>query len=154
MSFVSHTINTPAWLTSFMNDVLIECIVPMGFIGRVGYRYWEPEDPSNPSKSWLIVAYPTPNVIRGSNRNDGTMFVSGFQFNVSKLIEAMTDVEEVVWSNPVKYNGDMDGPELSVRGVFNNKHVWLRFFHMPPSDEPPGFAVNPQTSESTELPLV
>lgn len=153
MSMSEHTVATPQWLVTFMDAVVIDCVSPMGFMGQLGYRYWPPDDANNPSSAWLVAVYPTPNEVRGQNRMDGAVFVSGFSLDVGKLIAAMGNVSDVVWNMPAKYNNDLDGPEISVRGTFAGKHVWLRFFHLPPPDEPPAFAVNPLTSEATELPV-
>lgn len=151
MDLAMHTVETPQWIAAFVNEVVIDCVRPLGFIGHLGYRYWSPEDKANPSDAWMIAVYPTPNEVRGLHKNDGALFVSGFALNVGGIISAMTDVAEVVWNSPAKYNNDLDGPEISVRGQFAGKHVWLRFFHMPPPDEPASFAVNPVTSQATEL---
>lgn len=149
---VEHTIETPHWLVSLVEDVLMDAVIPLGFIGPLGYRYWEPDDEGNASNVWQVAVYPTPNEIRGSDRNDGSMFVSGFRLDIGSILKCFHEVEEVVWVSPTKYSGILDGPEISLRGTFTNKQVWLRFYNMPPPDEPPAFAVNPQTAEATELP--
>jgi hypothetical protein len=152
MAFEEHVVSTPQWIVTLMDEVVVDCVRPMGFIGHLGYRFWSPDDPTNPSTSWVVVAYPTANEVRGQNRLDGAMFVSGFSLDVGRLLASLTPVAEVVWNMPAKYNNSLDGPELSVRGQFAGKHVWLRFFHLPPPDESPAFAVDPLTSEATELP--
>jgi len=151
MSVVEHVFAVPPWLSYLVNDVLLECITPLGFIGQIGYRYWGPDEPGNPSQLWVIAAYPTANVIRGAHAQDGAVFVSGFQFDIGKLFLALTDLKEITWNNPTTYTGALDGPELSLKGEFMGKQLWLRFFNVPPPDEAPAFAVNPQTSEATEL---
>lgn len=148
---VEHTVETPAWIKALVED-LTECVTPLGFIGPLGYRYWEPDDPQNPSEAWQVVVYPTPNEVRGTDRNDGAMFVSGFRLDVGRIIGMFCAVDELVWASPAKHSGDLDGPEISLRGRYTSKHVWVRFFSLPPRDEPPAFAVNPTTGTATELP--
>ncbi len=152
MSLSEHTIQTPGWISALVEDVLVGCVLPLGFAGPIGYRYWPPDDQTNPSAAWLIVAYPTPSVVRGQDAADGAVFVSGFRFDVATLIKAMGDVSEVVWCSPAGSGNNLDGPEISVRGTFLGKDVWIRFFSLPPPDEPPAYAVDPRTGEATELP--
>lgn len=74
---------------------------------------------------------------------DGSRYVAGFHLNVQKLTENFCEIEDLAWRMPGGYNGDLDGPEFSVQGQFAGKHVMLRFFHLPPSDEPSSFYVDP-----------
>lgn len=148
MSFTEHTVITPAWITTLVNDLLVDAFVPLGFIGPLGFRYWAPQE----GGAWEVAVYPLPSEIRGSDKNDGNLFVSGFRLDLMKVLKALTDVEEVAWHSPARYNNDLDGPEISVRARFVGKPVNLRIFHMPPPDEPPAFAYNPQTREALELP--
>lgn len=150
MAFVEHVFHEPSWLKMLTDDVIVACIQPYSFMGQIGYRYWPPET-DEPRAPWVIAAYPMPNVVRGSDPNDGAAFVSGFRFNVAHLLSVLVDVDEVAWNMPSKYNNGTDGPEISVRGTFAGRYVWIRFFQLPPSDEPPAYAVNPQTNEVVEL---
>lgn len=152
MSFEVHTILEPLWLRSFIEDVVIDAVTPLGFIGPLGYRWWEPGNSANPFDGWQIVVYPTPNEVRGPVVHDGCKYVSGFRLNVGHIIGVMTTVEAVVWNAPVQYNGDLDGPEVGVQGMYAGKHVWLRFFQMPPPDEPCSFFVDPATGQTIEKP--
>lgn len=148
--FEEHTIQEPLWLRSLIEDVVIGAVTPLGFIGPLGYRWWEPGNRDNTFDGWQIVVFPTPNEVRGPVPHDGCKYVSGFRLDVGQVIGVMTAVESVAWNSPTSYNGDLDGPELSVRGTFAGKHVWLRFFHLPPPDEPCSFYVNPATGQTVE----
>ncbi len=152
MSFSEHTVETPAWIKALVEDVIQPCVLPLGFMGHLGYRYWGPDDPDNQYEGWQLCVYPTPSEIRGQAADDGGMYVAGFRFDVSRLITGLTDVDDVVWASPARYTSNLDGPEISVRGAFAGKRVWVRFFCMPPPDEPPSFQVDPSTGEATELP--
>ena len=152
MAFEVHTIQEPAWLKALVEDVVVDAVVPLGFIGPLGYRYFEPQNPENSFDGWQVVIYPTPNEVRGPVANDGCKYVSGFCLDVGRIIEAMSQVDSVAWNAPVQYNGYLDGPEISVQGQFAGKHIWLRFFQLPPPDEPCFFYINPQTGEVAEKP--
>lgn len=143
-----HTVLTPKWISALVEDVVVECVTPQGFMGQLGYRYWPPDDAGLP---WTVAAYPTPTAVVGDAVPPGAVTVSGFRFDVGRLLAAMSGVTEVVWAAPAKYNGNMDGPEISVRGVFAGKHVWFRFFHLPPPDESPAYSLDLRTAEATEL---
>ena len=146
-----HTVETPSWLKALVDD-LTECVVPLGFLGQLGYRYWEPDDPANAADAWQVVVYPTPNEVRGSDANDGAVFVSGFRLDVGRIIAMFNATEELVWASPANFSRNLDGPEISLKGRYTTKKVWLRFFSLPPQDEPPAFAVDPVAGVATELP--
>lgn len=151
MALEEHTIQEPYWIKALVDDVVIEAMQPHGFIGPLGYRWWEPDSPNNSFAGWQIVVFPTPNEVKGATAHDGSRYVSGFRLDVGRIIQAMGGtVESVVWNAPMQYNGDLDGPELSVQGQFAGRHIWLRFFHIPPPDEPPSFYVNPDSGEAWE----
>ena len=152
MALAEHPIRTPEWIKALVENVLVDCVTPLGFMGPLGYRYWEPAAVDNQASCWQVAVYPTPNEVRGQDKLDGACYVTGFRFDVAKLIRGFSDVDELVWHSPAKYAGNLDGPELSVQGVFLGKRVWVRFFHLPPPDELPSYAVDPRTGVGTELP--
>lgn len=147
-----HVIHEPPWIRALVEDVLVDSVQPLGFIGPLGYRYWEPGNQQNFFPGWQLAVYPTPNEVQGAVVHDGAKYVSGFRLNVGRILAAMSHVEMVAWNAPVEYTGDLDGPELSVQGQFAGKHVWLRVFNLPPSDEPASYYVNPATGEAWEKP--
>jgi hypothetical protein len=150
MSFEVHTIEEPQWLRALVQDVLVDAVQPLGFIGPLGYRWWEPNNTENNFDGWQVAVYPTPNEVIGPTAFDGCKYVSGFRLNVWHILNCLTAVEGVAWHAPVQYNGYLDGPEISVRGMFAGKHVWIRFFQLPPPDEPASFLVNPATGQAIE----
>lgn len=150
VSVEEHTVQEPAWVKALVEGVLLEAFQPLGFIGPLGYRWWEPGSPSNAFEGWQIAVFPTPNEVKGPVAQDGCRYVSGFRLDVGRIIGVMTSVDMLVWAAPAQYNGDLDGPEVSLRGMFVGKRVWLRVFHLPPPDEPTSFYVNPQTGEAWE----
>ncbi len=150
MALEQHTIVTPAWLRALIEDVVVEVVTAFGFMGPIGFRYEEPAD-DQPDAAWVIHAYPTPNEVRGCDANDGMMFVSGFSVNLGALLDAFQTVTSVTWHSPAQQTAHDSGPKIVVQGTFLGRRVALHFFRMPPADEPPAFAVNPRTSEATEL---
>lgn len=146
-----HTVETPSWVKALVED-LADCVTPLGFIGPLGYRYWEPDDPANAAGVWQVVVFPTPNEIRGSDKNDGAMFVSGFRLDVGRIVGMFCDVNELVWASPANFTRQLDGPEISLKGRYTTKTVWVRFFSLPPPDEPPAYAVDQAAGTATELP--
>jgi hypothetical protein len=65
---------------------------------------------------------------------------------------AFGSVEKLDWHAPVQYNGELDGPEISIKGQFAGKSVWLRVFHLPPSDEPASIVIDPVRKRAWEKP--
>lgn len=143
-----HTVETPPWIKTLVED-LVPCVTPYSFIGPLGYCYTEPADADGP---WEVNVYPTPNEFRGCGPHDGAMFTSGFELDVARVLGFMQEVGELVWRSPAKYNGTLDGPEVCLVGRYTTRRVRVRFFSVPPPDEPPAYAIDPATSRATELP--
>lgn len=141
-------VNVPAWLTALVEEVIKDAVVAHTVIGPLGYRWLLPGDAGNEFEGWQVTVYPTPGEIRGAHPNDGDKFVSGFRLNVGSILNHLTDVEEVAWNAPSHYNGDLDGPEFDVRGKFIGKRVWIRFFSLPPFDEPSTCYLDPRTGRA------
>jgi hypothetical protein len=137
----------PDWIRALVNDVLVDAFQPLGFIGPLGYRVWHPGHLDNIFDGWQIAVYPVPNEVRGSHPHDGERFVNGFCLDVGQILRVITDLKSVAWNMPTSYNGELDGPELSLQGKFAGKQVWLRIFQMPPSDEPALYYIDPMTGK-------
>jgi hypothetical protein len=150
MTIEEHVIQEPAWIKALVEDVLLPSMHPYGFIGPLGYRWWEPENPGNSFDGWQIAVFPTPNELRGPHPDDGCLYVNGFRLDVGKILSVLSEVQQVAWNSPTAYQGDLDGPELSLQGSFAGKVIWLRFFQIPPPDERPAYYVNPVTGEAWE----
>lgn len=143
-------VEAPAFLPALL-DVLLDVVVPEGFMGPLGYRWWGPDSPGVSYPGWTVVVYPTPHELRGG-ANDGATGVTGFNLNVAALVAAFGSLEKLDWHAPVQYNGDLDGPEISIKGRFAGKPVWLRVFHLPPSDEPASIVIDPVRQRAWEKP--
>ncbi len=139
--FSLSSVETPAFIPALL-DVLLTAVVPDGVIGPLGYRWWGPDTPGSSYAGWTVVVYPTPHELRGG-ANDGAKGSAGFTLNLAVILGAFSGLEMLDWHAPVQYNGDLDGPEISVKGQFAGKSVWLRVFHLPPHDEPASVVIDP-----------
>lgn len=136
-----HAIRKPEWLERLV-ELVLDCVTPFGFIGPIGYRWWDPGQFGNPYDAHQVAAFPTAYVVDGG-REDGERRVSGFDLDLSKLLSGFDEISSVAWHTPASYNGDLDGPEVRVQGRFAGTDACLRLFHVPPPDEPAYFAVTP-----------
>lgn len=148
MILEEHQVVVPSWLPALVENVVLPAVTAHSIIGPLGYRWWGPDDADNEFDGWQVVVYPTPGEIRGNHAHDGAQFTSGLRLDVGAILGAFARVEDVVWNAPAHYTGDLDGPELHVRGDFLGKHVWLRFFCLPPSDEPSSCYLDPRTGRA------
>lgn len=136
----------PAWVEALVEAVR-EATAPLGFIGYLGYRLWEPDARYNQNPDgWTLAVFPTPYEWSGGE-GDGGRGVSGFNLDLLPLLDCFTEVRKMAWHSPVQYNGDMDGPEVIIEGTFLGKHVLLRVLNLPPPDEPTAFVYDPQKGE-------
>jgi hypothetical protein len=145
-----HAVIVPPWIAALV-DVVVSAMTPLGFIGRLGYRWWEPENENNDRDCWQVYVFPTTAVCKGGP-NDGLEFTSGFTLDVSKLTDAVNHISEMAWHAPCQYTNDLDGPEFRIQGQFAGKEVRLRVFTLPPGDEPVSCSVDYSTGEVEERP--
>lgn len=130
-----HVVEEPHWVGALL-DVVVNALTPHDFCGPLAYRLWEPDsrvDGDEPH--WVLAVFPTLHE-RRDGAADGAPTASGFTVDQLSLQEAFSSITSVAWNMPVRYNTDLDGPELRIRGVFCGRDVWLRLFHLPPPDEP------------------
>ena len=136
----THIVEEPYWLKALVERI-DKCVTALNLMGPLGYRWLEPGTINNPNPAWIVAIYPTPNEAYGGGC-DGQKLYPGFALDIGQLIEGFSQIKEVAWNNPTGYNGDLDGPEVSIKGLFIGEPVWLRVFHIPPSDEDPTLVVN------------
>ena len=91
MTIEEHVIDKPSWIDALV-EVVLESMIPLGFIGPLGYRWWEPENPNNGYEGWQIIVFPTPNEAVGG-KHDGFKYVSGFQLNMGKILSGFAGVK-------------------------------------------------------------
>lgn len=147
-----HVIDQPPWLNVLV-ELVCDAMSPLGFVGPLGYSWWEPGNPHNPFDGWTLAVYPTPGEAIGGS-NDGCLYVNGFRLDVTRILKALNRVESVEWNAPTVYTQNFDGPEIIVKGWLVNEHVCIRVFNIPPPNEPAAFSINQETGEVTERPMV
>lgn len=149
MTFQVHTIEQPAWIDELVAGVL-PAMTPQadGFLGPLGFCWCEPGIIDNLDASWRLCLYPTPNACVGGPQ-DGAHYVYGFRLDLLQIMRLFQAISAVEWNTPHGYNGDLDGPEISLKGTFKDVEVWLRVFNMPPYDEPPGCHVDGHSGKIT-----
>jgi hypothetical protein len=148
-----QTILPPAWVTALVDDVLLPAVMPHGFVGRFGYRVWEPEEHMSGFDGWQVAAYPSPYEIRSAHAHDGGRSYGAFALDVKKLLSSFSDVEDIAWrSNANQHNlsSEFDCPEIVVAGKFAGRRVRLRVFGGPPIDEPISHFVDPANKTAVE----
>lgn len=139
--------NEYAWVRE-VADKVAEHMVPIGYIGPVGYMMWTPDNVNNMTPGqWQIAVYPTPNEVAGKPDQDGARYICGFTLRLLPLLAAFQTVTRVEWVCPARYTGDLDGPEIVVHGVYADHDVVLRVFSQPPKDEPASTIINHRTGE-------
>ena len=144
-------VETPAFIPALL-DVLAAAMTPEGVMGPIGYQWWGPDSPGSGFDGWTVVAYPTPHELCGG-ANDGARGSSGFSLDVAKVVAAFASLAALDWHTPVQYNGELDGPEIGIKGQFAGKSVWLRVFHLPPSDEKASIVIDPVRMRAWEKPV-
>jgi hypothetical protein len=135
-----HVVQEPQWLKTLV-DRVVEAIEPLNLMGPFGYRWLEPNTEANPSPAWVIAVYPTPNEAYGG-QHDGQLLYPGFNLDLAYIVEGFSQVGALAWNNPTVYNGDLDGPHISIQGYFAGYPAWVRIFHLPPRDEEPTLVVD------------
>lgn len=152
MTIKINEIQSPHWIKALIEEVVIEAIQPDTFMGPLRYHWWEPGNQGNSFDGWQVVTYPTANEVRGPAAADGCSFVAGMSLDVSKIMKAMSKVDDVWWKMPARSTGYLDGPSIGVSGDFAGRHILLRVYHLPPPNDPPAFFYNPNTGAVQERP--
>lgn len=147
-NLVEHAMVMPSWLQDLMSKVA-DSVEPLGAMGPIGYRWLEPNSAFNLDIAWLLAVYPTPYEVAGGS-NDGQLMCPGFKLNLQNLLNFFTNVQTVAWRSPSVYTGDLDGPEIVIRGIVAEHPVHVRFFSIPPDDEKPSVVVNIASGECKE----
>ena len=120
----------PAWMVNLV-EVISECVEAHSPMGPLGYRYLAQDDPCE-----LLVS-PTPVELVGG-AEDGAMVIPGFSLDLHVLLAHCDRVEACQWSFHGLGPYDPDGPCVSIEGLSQGHHVWLRVLVEPPEEEEPG----------------
>src|ERR1051326_9637118 len=92
MAIEEHAVAQPPWIESLV-ALVMEAMTPLGFIGPLGYSWWEPGNPDSLFDGWTLVVYPTPNEAIGGE-HDGALFVNGFRLDIAGILRQMQMIEE------------------------------------------------------------
>jgi len=140
MEVEEHVAEEPQWLKTLMARI-VDAVEPLNLMGSFGYRWLQPETLENPSVAWIMVVFPTPNEAYGGS-DDGRLLYPGFNLDIGFLLDGFSAVGDLKWNNPTIYNGELDGPNISIQGFFAGYPVWLQIFHLPPTDQEPTLVVD------------
>ena len=134
------------WLVNFISEVS-SCILPLGFIGQLGFRYSEPLSIRNCLDRWIIWVYLVPHELSGG-RHDGMAVVSGFRLNIQQLLTRFSEVTALEWKVTRGYTDGLAGPEVWLEGELlkDDVPVQFHFFSEPPSDELPDLVLDVHTN--------
>jgi len=135
----------PAWLHDLIRQIA-EQVRPLGFIGQLGFRYLSPDAIQNTSQRWLIGVYLIPHELAGG-RHDGAAVISGFCFNILKLLDIFSEIKTLEWRVPRSYTDGLAGPEVWLEGLYRGtQQVQLHIYDEPPSDESPDLVLDVTTN--------
>lgn len=142
---------TPVWLENLFQGVG-NLVIPLGFIGELGFRYLEPDNPANTTQRWLLAVYLIPHELAGG-KHDGSSVVAGFSLSITE-VSKLFNVSSVVWNVPRAYTDGLAGPEVWLEGVYDSGHgcfpVQLHIYSDPPKDEKPSVVLNTHTNTLTQ----
>ncbi len=124
----------PAWMESLI-DVVLGSIEVHTLMGPLGFRYGED------GGLWEIMVYPTPVELSGGDV-DGLVVSPGFSLELEPMLAAFDEIADMRWSVYRYGLHDLDGPELSIEGVYEANKVFLRILAQAPEDEEPGIKVD------------
>lgn len=149
MAIEEHVALTPNWLKALVDDVVLPAFSPFEYELPLGFRYKRPAAESEP---WEVLIFPPPILlVNQPDSEEDSPATLGFSLDVAKIIDGLNHVDGVAWRAPVKYNNNLDCPEVSVQGRFAGYRVRVRFFHAPPPDEPAVLSLDVQTNEVRKL---
>jgi hypothetical protein len=142
---VEVDVSAPSWIRA-LAERCCGAIEPDAVFGGLGCRYYIPDSVNNPSPTWQLIMYPSPNEAFGGKADGKKMFV-GFVLDIADLIAAFSRVDELVWESPLRFKGNLDGPNLQIGGEYAGYPVRLSLYSVPPSNEDAALQVNVHTGE-------
>ena len=88
-----------------------------------------------------LIVYPTPVELVGG-AVDGAVVVPGFSLDLQMLPAAFERVDALHWQAHSMGSYDLEGPHLSLEGIYQGHHVWLRVLSEPPEEAEPGLRLD------------
>jgi hypothetical protein len=123
--------DAPDWLISLVDSVA-DCMEAAAPSGPVGYR-WLNDD----GEFWEVLVYSTPVQLVGG-AVDGEIVYPLFSLDLQGLSSCFDEVVDFRWQAQDFGPHDLEGPHVSVEGVYRGRNVYLRVLSEPPEDEEPG----------------
>ena len=124
----------PAWMEALI-DVVSGCMEVHHVMGPLGFR-WSEDD-----QFWEITVYPTPIELVGGAA-DGELVPPGFSLRLQELWSSFEEVTDVNWCAYDFGPHDPDGPHISIEGVYQGHHLYLRVLSEALNDEEPGLRLD------------
>ncbi len=124
----------PAWVETLL-DLVANCIEPHVPMGPLGY--WI----STEEGVFELVVYPTPVEFVGG-AVDGDVGIPGFSLDVQAIQAGFERIDGLDWQAHSFGDHDLDGPHISISGIFQGREVWLRVLSEPPDDIEPGMLLD------------
>ena len=125
----------PQWLTSLV-DAVGNCMEVHCPAGPLAFRWGNEDD------FWEVMVYYAPGEAAGG-AEDGAVLVPGFSLDLMELISIFEELTDSHWQSHSFGPHDQEGPHISIEGVYQGHHVYLRVLAEAPQDESPGFKVDP-----------
>ena len=119
----------PEWLDSLFT-IVSNCVYAHSPMGPLRFRYFKEEENTE------LLFFPPPIELLGG-KEDGAVVSAGFSLNLKELMSAFEQVDDFRWYALPFGPYDSEGPNISIEGIFQGRHVWIRFLAYPPSDEEP-----------------
>ena len=124
----------PPWLETLV-DLVSNCIEAHSPMGPLEYRYSAEADIAE------LIIYPTPVELVGG-AVDGAVVVAGVSLDLQMLQSAFERVEAMHWQAQGMGPYDLDGPHLSLEGLYQGYYVWLRVLSEPPEAVEPSLRLD------------
>ncbi len=125
---------SPVWMSSLI-DVVYNCIEAHSSMGPLGFYYNQEGD------FWEIIARPTSVELIGGAL-DGEIVITGFSLDLHELSSAFERVSAINWRAHSFGPYDLDGPHISIEGIYQGHNVFLRVLSDPADDEEPGLQLD------------
>lgn len=122
----------PGWLDTLV-DAVAASMTPHGPIGPMGLRYRQDE------QRWEVLVYPLPIEMIGG-AHDGGVVAPNYSLHLPSLLSHLTHVHSIDWE--AFGVSDDDPPCLSIDGIYQHRHIWLRLLAYAPADVGPGLKVD------------
>jgi hypothetical protein len=88
-----------------------------------------------------LIVYPTPVELVGG-AVDGAVVIPGFSLDLHMLSAVFERVDALHWQAHSLGPYDLEGPYLSLEGIYQGHHVWLRVLSAPPEEAEPGLRLD------------